>query len=67
MVAFFLRVNKMHSVERGKINIVLTLKSVHMQVFFLPQETLFLEFQLQNGSGWLTSHRARQLGLITYY
>jgi hypothetical protein len=28
-----------------------------MQIFFLPQEELFLEFQLSNGSGWLTSHR----------
>ncbi len=28
-----------------------------MEIFFLPDEALFLEFQLSNGSGWLTSHR----------
>ncbi len=28
-----------------------------MEIFFLPNETLFIEFQLKNGSGWLTSHR----------
>lgn len=28
-----------------------------MQILFSPGETLFLEFQLYNGSGWLTSHR----------
>jgi hypothetical protein len=28
-----------------------------MEVFFLRGETLFIEFQLSNGSGWLTSHR----------
>lgn len=44
-------------VETGKINIVPTAKFDYMLFFFLPQETLFLEFQLQNGSGWLTSHR----------
>jgi hypothetical protein len=28
-----------------------------MKLFFLEEEALFLEFQLSNGSGWLTSHR----------
>jgi hypothetical protein len=28
-----------------------------MEIFLLPSESLFLEFQLSNGSGWLTSHR----------
>jgi len=32
-------------------------KTKHMEVFFAPQETLFLEFKLANGSGWLTNHR----------
>jgi hypothetical protein len=28
-----------------------------MEILFSPGEALFLEFQLSNGSGWLTSHR----------
>jgi hypothetical protein len=28
-----------------------------MEVFFLPEEEVFLTFQLVKGSGWLTSHR----------
>jgi hypothetical protein len=28
-----------------------------MDVWFSPKETLFLEFKLTNGSGWLTSNR----------
>ena len=28
-----------------------------MEVFVLPGETVFLAFQIVNGSGWLTSHR----------
>jgi hypothetical protein len=28
-----------------------------MKIWYLTGETLFLEFKLINGSGWLTSHR----------
>ncbi len=28
-----------------------------MEIWYLPQETLFLEFKLANGSGWLTNNR----------
>jgi hypothetical protein len=28
-----------------------------MEIFFLPEEAMFLTFNTSNGSGWLTSHR----------
>ncbi len=28
-----------------------------MEIWYSPQETLFLEFKLTNGSGWLTNNR----------
>jgi hypothetical protein len=42
---------------KRKNKIVLAAKLETMEILFSPGEALFLEFQLSNGSGWLTSHR----------